>query len=61
MTDPEAAAAVIERAIADAVEQERARIVEWLRGGYATLGMTTDAHTGEELANMIECGDHKDG
>lgn len=46
------AAAVIERAIAEAVEQERARIVEWMR---------TDAPVPAEIiADAIERGEHKE-
>ena len=59
----QAAAAVIERAIADAVEQERARIVEWLL-------VKADAAPGEwgpivasvieSCASAIDRGDHKE-
>lgn len=51
------AAAVIERAIADAVEQERALIVEWLREHGLTGTVTRIDHY---IADAIERGDHKE-
>lgn len=52
----QAAAAVIERAIADAVAQERARIVEWLQDTYCSRDVI-DVH---RLTAAIERGDHKE-
>ena len=54
--DPQAAAAVIERAITEAVEQERARIVAWLR--IQQHGRTSDNYP-SYYARRIEDGEWK--